>query len=60
MMRLMGRGTRGNLPNSWERVVDWRKQKELRGEREKRVEKKERTVGEKWYLKKEKEFYSKT
>ena len=44
----MVRGTRGNLPNSWNKAVDWRKQMELRGEeREKRVKAKERTVGKK-------------
>ena len=48
MTRLMVRGTRGNLPNSWNKAVDWRKQMELRGEeREKRVKAKKRTVGKK-------------
>ena len=48
MTRFMGRGTRGNLPNSWNKAVDWRKQMELRGEeREKRVKAKKRTVGKK-------------
>ena len=54
MTRFMGRGTRGNLPNSWDRAVDWRKneRKELR--------KKKEMWERKRYLKKEKEFYFKT
>ena len=41
--RFMGRWTRSNLPNSWDRSVDWRQQIEMRGEeREKRVKKKRR------------------
>ena len=48
MTRFIGRGTRSNLPNSWDRSVDWRQLIELRGEeREKRVRKKERIVGKK-------------
>ena len=39
---------RGNLPNSLERNVQWKEQVEKRGEiRQKRVEKKGRTVGKK-------------
>ena len=44
----MGRGTRDNLPNNWDRAVDWKKQIELRGEeQEKRIKKKERIEGKK-------------
>ena len=46
MTRFIGRGTRSNLPNSWNRLVDWRQQLEMKGEeRETRVRKKERIVG---------------
>ena len=48
MSRLIGRGTRGNLPNSWERRMDWRTKVQKRGEsRQRRMTKKERTVGKK-------------
>ena len=44
--RFLGRRTGTGLPNSWERFVDWRSQIEKRGElKEKRVKKKERSVG---------------
>ena len=42
----MGRVTRSSLPNSWDRLVNWRQQIEKRGE-EKRVKKKERIVAKK-------------
>ena len=46
----MGRGTRTGLPNSWERFVDWQEQIKKRGElKEKRVQRKERTVGKETY-----------
>ena len=46
--RFLGRGVRGNLPNSLNRNVDWKAQVEARGEtRQKRVDKKGRTVGKK-------------
>ena len=45
MTRFMGRGTRGNLLNSRNIAVDWRKHIELRSEeREKGVRAKETTV----------------
>ena len=48
MNRLIRRGTRNYLPNSWYRSVDWKQQIEMReDEREKRVRKKERIVGKK-------------
>ena len=48
LTRFFGRGVRGNLPNSLERDVNWQKQVAIRGEiRQKRVEKKGRTVGKK-------------
>ena len=48
MTKFMGRGTRGNLPNSWDKSVDWKQQLKKRGEeREKRVKKKERIVEKK-------------
>jgi hypothetical protein len=48
LTRFLGRGVRGNLPNSLERDVTWQKQVAIRGEiRQKRVEKKGRTVGKK-------------
>ena len=48
MTRFSWRGVRGNLPNSLERDVNWQKQVAIRGEiRQKRVEKKGRTVGKK-------------
>ena len=44
--RFLGRGVRGNLPNSLDRNVQWQEQVEKRGEiRQKRVEKKGRSVG---------------
>ena len=46
--RFLGRGVRGNLPNSLNRNVDWKEQVEARGEtRQRRVDKKGRTVGKK-------------
>ena len=36
MTRFIGRGTRRNLPNSWDRSVDWRQPIKMRGEKEKR------------------------
>ena len=48
MSKFIGRGTRSNLPNSWDRSVNWQQQIQLRGkERKKRVKKKERIVGKK-------------
>ena len=41
MTRFIGRGTKSNLPNSSDRSVDWRQQRDMRGEeKEKRVRKK--------------------
>jgi hypothetical protein len=46
--RFLGRGVRGNLPNSLDRNVQWKEQVEKRGEiRQKRVDKKGRSVGKK-------------
>ena len=46
--RFLGRATRTSLPNSWKRQIEWRKQRELRREEiEKRVQKKQRTIGKK-------------
>ena len=46
----MGRGTRTGLPDSWKRFVNWQEQIKKRGElKEKRVQKKERTVGKETY-----------
>ena len=48
MSRLIGRGTQGNLPNSWDRQIEWKQQVQIRGEqRQKRVNKKDRVVGKK-------------
>ena len=48
MSRFMGRATRTMIPNSLRRVIDWRKQIQLRGEQvEKRVQKCRRTKGKK-------------
>ena len=48
MTKFIRRGTRSNVPNSWDRSVDWRQQIEMKGEdREKIVRKKERIVGKK-------------
>ena len=48
MSRLIGRGTQGNLPNSWDRQIEWKQQVQMRGEqRQKRVNKKERVEGKK-------------
>ena len=48
MSRFLGRGTRGNLPNNWDRQMDCKKQVQLRGEqRQKRLNKIERTLGRK-------------
>ena len=46
--RFLGRGVRGNLPNSLDRDINWQEQVAARGEaRQKRVEKRGRTVGKK-------------
>ena len=46
--RFLGRGVRGALPNSLDRSTDWREKVAERGiERQKRVDKKGRTVGKK-------------
>jgi hypothetical protein len=46
--RFLGRGVRGNLPNSLDRSSNWEDKVTARGEiRQKRVEKKGRTVGKK-------------
>ena len=46
--RFLGRGVRGALPNSLDRSTDWREKVAERGiERQKRVDKKGRTVGRK-------------
>ena len=46
--RFLGRATRTSIPNSWTRQIDWRKLIELRSEEiEKRVQRKQRTVGRK-------------
>ena len=48
MTRFLGRGVRGNLPNSLERDINWQEQVAARGDiRQKRVEKRGRTVGKK-------------
>ena len=48
--RFFGRGVRSGLPNSWDRFVDWQEEIKKRGEiKEKRVRKKERTVGKETY-----------
>ena len=48
LTRFLGRGVRGNLPNSLERDINWQEQVSARGDtRQKRVEKRGRTVGKK-------------
>ena len=48
--RFFGRGVRSGLPNSWDRFVDWQEDIKKRGEiKERRVRKKERTVGKETY-----------
>ena len=36
MSRFIGRGTRDNLPNTWDRQVEWKQQVQMRGEQRKK------------------------